>query len=313
MGDGRAMLIGELVDSSGQRQEVQLKGSGPTPYSRGFDGRAVLRSVIREYLASEAMAALSIPTTRALCIINSGTPVAREQTESAAMMIRTAPSHLRFGSFEHFYARGQLEQLQQLADFCIEHYFADLPPQSYSDWFAEVVRRTARLMAQWQAAGFCHGVMNTDNFSILGLTLDYGPYGFLDHYDPAHICNHSDGEGRYSFERQPGIGFWNCRCLAHALTPLISKEDLDSALAQYEPELQRTYLTQMRLKLGLTSNQLSAKNDQADEALIAQLLALLEAQQLDYSRFFRGLGYWLIDNDNTDWLYQQAEPGTVDA
>jgi hypothetical protein len=309
LGDGRAMLVGELSDQTGERWEMQLKGSGPTPYSRGFDGRAVMRSVIREYLASEAMAALRIPTTRALCIVNSQTPVFREQTEAAALMIRCAPSHLRFGSFEHFFARRQIEHLQQLADFCIAEYFPELlaQPEPYAAWFAEVVRRTARLMAQWQSVGFCHGVMNTDNFSILGLTLDYGPYGFLERYEPGHICNHSDTQGRYAFDRQPGIGYWNCLCLARALSPLIDQVHLEQCLSQYETELQQAYLRLMRGKLGL----LCSADDEADEALISQLMTLLEHQHLDYSRFFRGLGYWLEGREHQDWLFQSCESYAV--
>ncbi len=306
LGDGRAMLIGDRIAADHKRWEIQLKGSGPTPYSRGFDGRAVLRSVIREYLASEAMAALAIPTTRALCIVNSQTPVIREQREQAALMIRTAASHLRFGSFEHFTARNQLPQLQRLADFCIEHHFPELQPQQYHQWFTEIIRRTARLMAQWQAVGFCHGVMNTDNFSILGLTIDYGPYGFIEQYDPGHICNHSDHQGRYAFERQPGIGYWNCLCLARALSPLIDNDQIQQALSVYEPALQQHYLTLMRLKLGLVSADVAVTDPDTsvDEALIAQLLVLLTQQQLDYSRFFRGLGYWLQQQESDAWLYQ---------
>ncbi len=309
LGDGRAMLVGELSDQTGERWEMQLKGSGPTPYSRGFDGRAVMRSVIREYLASEAMAGLGISTTRALCIVSSQTPVFREQTEAGALMIRCAPSHIRFGSFEHFFARQQMEHLQQLADFCIAEYFPELAAQadSYAAWFSEVVRRTARLMAQWQSVGFCHGVMNTDNFSILGLTLDYGPYGFLDRYEPGHICNHSDTQGRYAFDRQPGIAYWNCLCLARALSPLIDQEQLEQALSRFEPELQQGYLRLMRGKLGL----LRSEDDEADEALISQLLTLLEHQHMDYSRFFRGLGYWLEGREHQAWLFQSCESNAV--
>ena len=311
LGDGRALLIGELQDRTGQPHEVQLKGSGPTPYSRGFDGRAVMRSVVREYLASEALAALDIPTTRALAIVASETPVFREQPEQGALMIRTAPSHLRFGSFEHFTARGQLEQLKQLADFCIKHYFTDLLDHNepYAHWFEQIVQSTAQLMAQWQAAGFCHGVMNTDNFSVLGLTLDYGPYGFLETYDPQHICNHSDSEGRYAFGRQPAIGYWNCLCLAQALSPLLSEAQIKAALKIYEPTLQSHYLRLMQTKLGLRPTQ-SDEDQQDDEVLIAALLTLMERQQLDYSRFLRGLGYWLDaehEEEVDPWLFQQRQ------
>ncbi|WP_421864163.1 protein adenylyltransferase SelO [Motiliproteus sp.] len=315
LGDGRAMFIGEVQDLNGIHHEIQLKGSGPTPYSRGFDGRAVVRSVVREYLASEAMAGLGIPTTRALAIAISDTPVFREQPEQAAVMIRTAPSHLRFGSFEHFFSRGMIAELHQLSDFCIEHYFPECRHQTapYAAWFTEIVKRTASLMAQWQAAGFCHGVMNTDNFSILGLTLDYGPYGFLDHYDPAHICNHSDSEGRYAYQRQPGIGYWNCLCLAQALSPLLSHEQIEQALSHYETVLQSTYLSLMRAKLGLSDDDDSSRVE-ADNQLIRSLLKLLTEQPMDYCRFFRGLGYLHESKphpDLNDWLLQQADPEAI--
>ncbi len=311
LGDGRAMLVGELTDHNGLSWEMQLKGSGPTPYSRGFDGRAVMRSVVREYLASEAMAGLKIPTTRALCIVASQTPVFREHTEFGALMIRSAPSHIRFGSFEHFFARQQMDRLQELADFCVAEYFPELLDEadSYAAWFAEIVRRTARLMAHWQSVGFCHGVMNTDNFSILGLTLDYGPYGFLEPYEPGHICNHSDHTGRYAFDQQPAIAYWNCLCLARALSPLIEQAQLEQALAQYEPELQQTYLRLMREKLGIVSS----KDDEADEQLIASVMSLLEQQQLDYSRFFRGLGYWLEGGEYESWLFQDSDRPVIQA
>ncbi|WP_210397544.1 protein adenylyltransferase SelO [Motiliproteus sediminis] len=313
LGDGRAMLLGEFADPQGERWEFQLKGSGPTPYSRGFDGRAVLRSVIREYLASEAMAGLGIPTTRALCVVDSDTPVFREEVESASMMIRVAPSHLRFGSFEHFYARQEYDRLRQLADFCIEHYFPDLAERKdrYAAWFETVVVRTAKLIAQWQAVGFCHGVMNTDNFSILGLTIDYGPYGFLETYDPKHICNHSDHQGRYAFELQPRMALWNCYCLAQALTPLVDKAALQAALDRYDPVLQKHYLERMRAKLGLW--QAGPTQEQIDEALVAALFQLMQAQQLDYSRFFRGLCAYVDSGDTNEWLLQQGERGPIEA
>ncbi|RDE24222.1 YdiU family protein [Motiliproteus coralliicola] len=315
LGDGRAMFVGEIHDLNGVSHELQLKGSGPTPFSRGFDGRAVIRSVVREYLASEAMEGLDIPTTRALAIAISDTPVFREQPEQAAIMIRTAPSHLRFGSFEHFYSRGMLDHLRRLSDFCIDHYFPECRTEAapYAAWFEAVVQRTARLMAQWQAVGFCHGVMNTDNFSILGLTLDYGPYGFLDQYDPEHICNHSDGEGRYAYQRQPGIGYWNCLCLAQALSPLLDSTQIENALAQYEAELQSSYLSLMRAKLGLSDSTDTDKVD-ADNQLIRSLLDLLTDQPLDYSRFFRGLSYLHQPEPPTDlddWLIQTADPEAV--
>jgi protein adenylyltransferase len=206
LGDGRACLLGET-----NGLEVQLKGSGLTPYSRMGDGRAVLRSSIREFLCSEAMHGLGIPTTRALCVIGSDEEVARESLETAAVVTRVAPSFVRFGHFEHFASRNQLPQLKTLADYVNERYYPDCQTAStlnanpYANLLMQVTERTAIMVAHWQAVGFCHGVMNTDNMSILGLTIDYGPFQFLDAYDPAHICNHTDRGGRYAFGRQPEI------------------------------------------------------------------------------------------------------------
>ena len=206
LGDGRALLIAEIDDRNGQPQELQLKGAGPTPYSRHADGRAVLRSSIREYLCSEAMHGLGIPTTRALALVGSPQPVRRETVETAAVVCRVAPSFLRFGHFEFWYYRGETERLKPLADLLIDQHFPEFTgkPDRHALWLTEVVRRTAVLMAHWQAVGFCHGVMNTDNFSALGLTIDYGPFGFLDAFDSHHICNHSDDSGRYAWGSPAG-------------------------------------------------------------------------------------------------------------
>ncbi len=311
LGDGRAILLGEFSDRRGQRHEFQLKGSGPTPYSRGFDGRSVLRSVIREYLGSEAIHGLGIPTTRALCLVDSNTPVVREQLETGSMMIRVAPSHIRFGSFELFYGQGRYTQLRQLANFCIDTCFEQLNDDKdrYGCWFDEIVRRSARLVAHWQSAGFCHGVINTDNFSILGLTFDYGPFGFMEQFDPEHVCNHSDHEGRYAFSQQPRIGLWNCLCLAQALTPLIDRKRLEQGLELYEPELQRHYLSLARAKLGLEQHR------ESDSALVTRLLELLQTQKLDYSRFFRGLCE-LSDGDGAPlprWLTERGDQPAIEA
>ncbi|HUX23822.1 MAG TPA: YdiU family protein, partial [Burkholderiales bacterium] len=206
LGDGRAILLGEAAGAQG-RWDLQLKGAGKTPYSRMGDGRAVLRSSIREYLASEAMHALGIPTTRALAIVGSDQPVIRENIESAAVLTRMAPSHVRFGSFELFSSRRQYEHVANLADHVIDAHYPQLreADRPCLELLREVISRTAKLVAQWQAVGFCHGVMNTDNMSILGLTIDYGPYGFLEGFDWNHVCNHSDDGGRYAYNMQPGI------------------------------------------------------------------------------------------------------------
>ncbi|MFM7699021.1 MAG: protein adenylyltransferase SelO family protein, partial [Limnohabitans sp.] len=207
LGDGRALSLG-VIDTPDGMQEIQLKGAGKTPYSRMGDGRAVLRSSIREYLCSEAMQGLGIPTTRALALVGSPDRVLREELESTAVVTRVAPSFLRFGHLQHFTANGQISQLKQLVDFLIQTQFTELlqvePGASrYTALLAEVTKRTASLLAKWQAVGFCHGVMNTDNMSLLGLTIDYGPFQYLDGFDPAHICNHSDHQGRYAYVRQP--------------------------------------------------------------------------------------------------------------
>ena len=252
LGDGRALLIAQVRNSAGELWDVQLKGSGLTPYSRFGDGRAVMRSTIREYLAGEAMAALGIPTSRALSIVATDEKVAREIFEPGAILARLARSHIRFGHFEHFHHRGQTEQVRILADHVIGEYFPALEGD-YEAWFGAVVKLTAHMIAAWQAVGFAHGVMNTDNMSILGLTLDYGPYGFLDAYDPDFICNHSDESGRYSFSNQPGIGLWNLRALAVALTSLISSDALKRQLDTYGSHYFGRYRGLMRAKLGLAA------------------------------------------------------------
>ncbi len=285
LGDGRAILLGEVRNARGEPWELQLKGAGRTAFSRFADGRAVLRSTIREYLCSEAMHALGIPTTRALAMTGSPEPVYRETIETAAVLVRMAPTFIRFGSFELFASRRQNAELAILADYTIDRFFPaiDRSDDRYVRFFAEVVTRTARLMAAWQAVGFAHGVMNTDNFSIVGLTLDYGPFGFLDAYEPGFICNHSDAWGRYAFDAQPTVGRWNCSMLARALAPLAPKADLEAALATYEPAYREAYAAAMRAKLGI------ARGQPGDVTLLLDLLTLVDAARADYTRFFRAL------------------------
>jgi len=291
LGDGRAILLGEVTNRQGERWELQLKGAGITPFSRRGDGRAVLRSTVREYLCSEAMHGLGIATTRALCMTGSKEEVYRERIENGAMMVRMAPSHVRFGSFEVFYYRGQFEHLRALADYVIDHHYPHLKgePNRYLQLFREVTRRTAELISQWQLVGFAHGVMNTDNMSILGLTLDYGPFGFLDDYDPGFICNHSDYSGRYAFERQPRIGRWNLSCLGQALLPLFDGEpeaaaaQANAVLDEYQPHFQRHNMAGQRAKLGLQ------EKHRGDAALLSDLLSLLQQNRSDYTRSFRAL------------------------
>ena len=224
LGDGRALLLGETRTGTepGGSLELQLKGSGKTPYSRMGDGRAVLRSSIREFLCSEAMAGLGIPTSRALCVIGSDLRVMREMPETTAVVTRLAPSFVRFGSFEHWFYNDRPEELKILADYVLGKNYPDLKDSArpYHALLREVTRRTAELVAQWQTVGFMHGVLNTDNMSILGQTLDYGPFGFMEAYDPAHICNHTDQQGRYSYHMQPRIGEWNCYALGQAMVKI---------------------------------------------------------------------------------------------
>ena len=285
LGDGRAILLGEIMNSAGEHWDVQLKGAGPTTFSRHSDGRAVLRSSIREYLCSEAMHGLGIPSTRALCIVGSDEEVYRETIETAAVVTRLAPSHIRFGSFEVFYYRDQHDSLATLADYVIAKHFPQLVEASekYLRFLNEVITHTAQLMARWQAVGFSHGVMNTDNMSILGLTFDYGPFGFMDAYDPNYVCNHSDHSGRYAFNQQPKIGLWNLSCLAQALLPLMPVAAAKAALENYGPAYAEHYKEWMGRKLGLT------QVSQEDVTLTNTLLEMMHASHLDYTNLFRGL------------------------
>lgn len=302
LGDGRALMIGEIADTGGSNWEIQLKGSGLTPFSRMGDGRAVLRSTIREYLCSEAIAALGIPTTRALCITGSNDAVYRERPETAAVLTRLAPSHLRFGNFEVFFYRQQYAELKILADFIIEHFYPDCSSAEnpYAELLRQVIERTARLVAQWQLVGFTHGVLNSDNMSMLGLTIDYGPYGFLDTYQSAFVCNHSDELGRYAYDQQPRIGLFNLSCLAQAMLPLLDEDSGERAaehakqlLADYQPAYLAHYYRGMAAKLGLQSFR------EGDEVLISSLFELME-QAVDFTNFFRRLSHTDLTEDNDD-------------
>ena len=288
LGDGRAILLGDI-----NGLELQLKGAGRTHYSRMGDGRAVLRSSIREFLCSEAMHALGIPTSRALSLIGSKQAVRRETMETAAVCSRVAPSFIRIGHFEHFASLQNIVRLQELADLLIAKFYPECASKKdlYLNLFKEISTRNAKLVAAWQAVGFCHGVLNSDNVSALGLTIDYGPFGFLDHFEIDHICNHSDHGGRYAYHRQPQIMHWNMACLASAMLPLLelehsaeeSQELLRSALEEfpliYAKEWQRTF----RLKLGLQSA------EDSDIQLIERLLQAMHDSKVDFTTFFRGL------------------------
>lgn len=298
LGDGRALLLGDLDTPMGM-QEVQIKGAGLTPYSRMGDGRAVLRSSIREFLCSEAMHALGIPTTRALCVTGSPRPVMRETVETAAVVTRTAPSFLRFGHFEHFSYSGQHEALRRLADHLLDRFYpecrdatAGQPANPYAALLQAVSERTACLMAQWQAVGFCHGVMNTDNMSVLGLTLDYGPFQFMDGFNPDHICNHTDTGGRYAYNRQPQVAYWNLFCLGQAMLPLmVDTDEALAALESYKTVFPAELTSRMASKLGLRADHPHAKT------LIDATLNLLATERTDYTLFWHRLTLWLQSAD----------------
>ena len=289
LGDGRALLLGE-IEHDGELWELHLKGAGKTPYSRFGDGRAVLRSTIREYLAGEALHGLGINSTRALCLVGSDEPVTRERIETGAMLIRVARSHVRFGHFEYLFYTKQLQALQQLIDFVCRRFLpdsAELPVAEQAEALLRfTVQKSAEMTAGWQAEGFAHGVLNTDNMSIIGDTFDYGPYGFLDDYEPAFICNHSDHTGRYAFEQQPGVVLWNLNALAHALSAFVSTEALRDCLEDFQPRLIDAYAARMRRKLGLQ------REEEGDQKLCADLLELLAAAGADYTLFFRALAHY---------------------
>lgn len=289
LGDGRAILLGQVRNKKNELWDVQLKGAGKTPYSRFGDGRAVLRSCVREYLCSEAMFGLGIPTTRSLCIALTNQPVKRETTEPGAVFTRLSSSHIRFGHFEHFAAAQNFPAIKELADHLIKEYFPNV--KNYQEWFFEIVKRTAILLSQWQTVGFCHGVMNTDNMSALGLTIDYGPFGFMENFDAHYICNHSDRYGRYAYDQQPTIALWNLQAFAYSLKSLINWQEMLEMLNEYEIIFTQNYKKLMRKKLAIDS-----KNDN----LWLTLLQLMESQKADYTLTFR----YLADSfDNPEkWL-----------
>lgn len=297
LGDGRAILLGEAVSPKGEHFELQLKGAGPTPYSRRADGRAVLRSSIREFLCSEAMHHLGVPTTRALSLVLTGDRVERDmfydgnpEMEPGAIVCRVAPSFLRFGHFEIFASRGESELLRSLVDYTIKTYFptidaaAATPGERIAAWYGEVCERTAELVAEWMRVGFVHGVMNTDNMSILGLTIDYGPYGWIDHFDPGWTPNTTDAQGRrYAFGRQPAIAQWNLARLGDALATLdeVSADELSASLARYERAYGSAITRAYAAKLGV-SQWADEKGDLLDE-----LFAIFGEAEVDMTIFFR--------------------------
>lgn len=299
--------LGEVVNERGERWEMQFKGAGLTPYSRQADGRKVLRSSIREFLCSEAMHFLGIPTTRAGSCVTSDTRITRDIfydgnpiRERCTIILRIAPTFIRFGSFEIFKptdpmtgrkgpSEGRTDILIQLLDYTVQTFFPQVvtgdKEEAYLAFFKEVVRLTARLVALWQCVGFCHGVLNTDNMSVLGLTIDYGPFGFMDHYDPEHVCNASDDQGRYRYEAQPEICKWNLLKLGEAIKDVLPLERSKAAVEEiYDVEYQQTYMGKMRLKLGLLKKDLPE-----DEDLVKSLLETMHKTGADFTNCFRCL------------------------
>lgn len=294
LGDGRAINLTE-VEQDGKRWALQLKGAGETPYSRTADGLAVLRSSIREHLCSEAMYHLGVPTTRSLSLMLTGDQVMRDMMydgnpayEKGAVVCRVAPSFIRFGNFQIFAARQDVETMQQLTDYTIRHYFPNIKvgtKEGYAQFFAEVAQRTLDMVIHWQRVGFVHGVMNTDNLSILGLTIDYGPYGWLEGYDPDWTPNTTDlREKRYRFKNQPNVALWNLVQLANAIYPLVGEaKPFEDALESYQVNFGKQYLAMMKAKLGLM------ENEETDEELIGRLQAVLPLTETDMTLFFREL------------------------
>ncbi len=302
LGDGRASNLGSVLGWN-----LQLKGSGETYYSRMADGRAAVRSSIREYLMSEAMHHLGIPTTRALGVIGSKTKIIRDNMEHAAIVMRMSTSWIRFGTFEYFFYRKEHSKLERLAEYVIEESFPHLKDDEdrFFKMFCEVIERTAALIAKWQAIGFCHGVMNTDNMSIEGLTIDYGPYSMLDDFNYNYVCNHKDRVGRYAYGEQPNISYWNLTKLAEALAPIISKERMQKKLDDFGAFIYPdAYVDEMCKKLGLE------QRSDNDVGLVTELVGTLQDADVDHTIFFRTLSRY--DGDRTPLYDIAMNPVAVD-
>lgn len=301
LGDGRAVLLGEQITPDGRRVDLQWKGSGRTPYSRGGDGRAALGPMLREYVISEAMHGLGIPTTRSLAVCTTGEPVYREETLPGAVLLRTAASHLRVGTFQYAAAWGETEDRIALADYAINRHYPHLlqaeKTERYAGLLREVIKRQATLIARWQLVGFVHGVMNTDNMTISGETIDYGPCAFIDIYDPAAVFSSIDRQGRYAYGRQPQIGGWNLARLAEAMLPLFDPDEeraialAQDELDQYGAQFQIVYEQGMLAKLGLVQDQSEGAGgvNEADRTLVEQLLQLMQTYREDYTNTFSAL------------------------
>jgi uncharacterized protein YdiU (UPF0061 family) len=315
LGDGRAILLGEVIDADGVRRDIQLKGSGPTPFSRRGDGRAALGPVLREYIVSEAMAALGIPTTRSLAAVMTGENVVRETMLPGAVLTRVASSHIRVGTFQFFAARGDTEGIRRLADHVIARHYPEAAnaERPYHALLAAVIARQADLVARWLLIGFIHGVMNTDNTSISGETIDYGPCAFMDHYDPAKVFSSIDEQGRYAYANQPRIALWNLTRLAECLLPLFSDEqdkaisEAQSALANFAEAFNSAYQAGLRRKLGLFTAQ------DGDPALAQDLLDAMAKNQADFTLTFRRLSDAAADPDGDRNVRQLfADPAAYD-
>ena len=314
LGDGRGILLGEVTNGNGLKWDIHLKGAGPTRFARGFDGRATLRASIREYLAGEALHGLNIPTTRSLAIIGIRDLIYRETPELAAILVRISDSHIRFGSFELFHYTNNPNRVTELANYVIRHHHPDIENESdrYQIFFRRVLHKTAFLIANWQASGFVHGVMNTDNMCVTGVTFDYGPYGFIDRFDPRYTPNHSDTNGRYALGQQAEIGYWNLSKWGETLCHLIDPEDILEEMAQYQPTYNKIYRDLMGQKLGL------GILDSEFTELTGNLFHLLHNNPVDYTNFFRSLSNYPDGNytgllhsfsnrkEIEDWLHRYS-------
>ncbi|MCK6264239.1 YdiU family protein [Vibrio sp. ZSDE26] len=310
LGDGRAVLLGEVLDEHQQRKDIQLKGSGKTPFSRSGDGKAALGPVLREYLVSEAMHSLNIPTTRALAAVTTGEQIWRNKPAIGAIVTRVAASHIRVGTFQYIAANEELDKLKQLADYTINRHYpeAKTSDNPYLQLLKSICQRQAELVSKWQLVGFIHGVMNTDNTTISGETIDYGPCAFMDHYDPNTLFSSIDAEGRYAYRNQPHIAQWNLARLAETLLPLISDNEEESVelatntLHEFLALYQGLWLDGMRTKLGITNQ------EDGDYELIQDLLSILKEQKVDFTNLFRSLGYVVTgDSSNTTSLFSVVE------
>lgn len=308
LGDGRAVLLGETLNSAGDRYDIQLKGSGPTPYSRGGDGRAPLGPILREYIVSDAMANLGIASTRVVAAVTSGEMVFRERPLPGGVLMRVGKSHIRFGTFQYFTAQGDIEATRRLADHVIQRHFpqSQYAPNPYNDLLDRAIKEQVNLVANWQSVGFIHGVMNTDNMLVTGETIDYGPCAFMDEFDPDKVFSSIDRAGRYAYKNQPGMAHWNLVGLAQSLIPLLDKDETTAiALAQKSIDqfpmlFNDAYYRILRQKLGLS------KNLDDDETLIKELLSLMAMEKTDFTLTFRRLSELVEPDRNFSLPWQHS-------